>query len=57
MTPKTAEAKDATVYAKEVWPLDQPNSRETGLRKTDIEAMEPKASPLNTKTTKTMTQP
>ena len=56
-TPKTAEERDATVYANDVWPLDHPNSKETGFKKTEIEAIEPKAKPLNTKTTSTITQP
>ena len=54
-TPKKAEEKEATVYAREVSPRDQPKSEDMGFKKTDIEAKDPKASPLKTKTTKTIT--
>ena len=57
ITPNAADENEATVYAKEVWPLVHPNSRETGFKNTEIDAIDPKASPLKTKTTRTITHP
>jgi len=54
-TPNKAEEKEATVYAREVSPRDQPKSEAIGFKKTEMDAKDPKAKLLKTKTTKTIT--
>ena len=52
-----ADANDATVYAKEISPLDQPNSSDKGFKNTEMEASDPNARALSTKEANTITHP